>query len=75
MEHILVSQAVKHLELNNILIQEQHRFRSQHSCEAQLFLTTNDWAMATDDKVQVYMATGTLDFWRLLTRFPQQIET
>ena len=60
MEHILVSQVMKHLELNNILIQEQCWFRCQHSCEAQLFLTTNDWAIAIDDKVQIYMAT--LDF-------------
>ena len=60
MEHILVSQIMKHLESNNILIQEQHGFRSQHSCEAQLFLTTNDLAKAIDDKVQVDMAI--LDF-------------
>ena len=58
MEHILVSQVMKHLELK--YYQEQHGFRCQHSCEAQLFLTTNDWAMAIDYKVQVDMAT--LDF-------------
>ena len=33
---------------------------SQHSCEAQLFLTTNNLAKAIDDKVQVDMAI--LDF-------------
>ena len=60
MEHILVSQIMKHLESNNILIQEQHGFQSQHSCEAQLFLTTNNLAKAIDDKVQVDMAI--LDF-------------
>ena len=38
----------------------QHGFRSKHSCEAQLFLTTNDLAKAIDDKVQVDMAI--LDF-------------
>ena len=57
MEHILVSQTMNYLESNNVLIQEQHVFRSQHSCEAQLFLATNDQAKAIDDKVQVYMAT------------------
>ena len=42
---------MKHLELNNILTQVQHAFRSKHFCEAQLFLTTNDLAKAIDDKV------------------------
>ena len=34
MEHILVSQIMKHLESNNILSQVQYGFRSRHSCEA-----------------------------------------
>ena len=68
MEHILVSQIMKHLESNNILIEVQHGFRSKHSCEAQLFLTTNDLAKAIDNKAQVDMAI--LDFSRLLTKFP-----
>ena len=68
MEHILVSQIMRYLELNNILIQEQCGFRSQHSCKAQLFLTTNDLAKAIDDEVQVGMAI--LQFQRLLTRLP-----
>ena len=36
---------MKHLELNGILIQVQHRFRYKHSCKAKLFLTTNDLLM------------------------------
>ena len=60
MEHILVSQIMKHLESNNILVEVQHGFRSKHSCEAQLFLTTNDLAKAIDNKAQVDMAI--LDF-------------
>ena len=55
MEHILVSQIMKHLESNNILIQKQHGFRSQHSCKAQLFLTTNDLPKEIDDKVQAIL--------------------
>ena len=43
-----------------------YAFRSQHSCEAQLFLTTNDWAKGIDDKVQVDMVT--LDFSKALKR-------
>ena len=34
MEHIIVSQIMKHLESNNILVEVQHGFRSKHSCEA-----------------------------------------
>ena len=60
MEHIIVSQIMKHLEFNNILVEVQHGFRSKHSCEAQLFLTTNDLAKAIDNKAQVDMAI--LDF-------------
>ena len=36
MEHILVSNMMKHLELNNILHPLQHRFRKKYSCETQL---------------------------------------
>ena len=66
MEHMLVSQIMKHLESNNILIQELHGFRSQQSCEAQLFLTTNNLAKAIDDKVQVDMAI--LDFSKVFNK-------
>lgn len=41
-EHIVVSQIMKHLD--------QHRFTSEHTCEAQLFLPTNDLAKAIDNK-------------------------
>ena len=60
MEHILVSHIMKHLESNDILTEVQHGFRSKHSCEAQLFLTTDDLAKAIDNKTQVDMAI--LDF-------------
>ena len=39
LEHVLASQIMKHLETNEILAEVQYRFRSNHSCEAQLFLT------------------------------------
>ena len=50
MERILVNQIMKHLESNDILTDIQYGFRSRHSCEAQLFLTTNDLAKAIDNK-------------------------
>ena len=60
MEHILVSQIMKHLELNDTLTDVQYGFRSRHSCKAQLFFTTNDLAKAIDNKTQVDMTI--LDF-------------
>ena len=60
LEHILVSQIMKHLESNNILTDVQYGFRSKRSCEAQLFLAVNDFARAVDNKVQVDVAI--LDF-------------
>ena len=51
MEHILVSQIMKHLESNDILTDVQYGFRSKLSCEAQLFLTIDDFARAIDNKI------------------------
>ena len=50
---------MKHLD-SNILNKIQHGFRFKHSCEAQLFLTTNDLAKVVENKVQIDMAI--LDF-------------
>ena len=44
MEHIIVSQIMKHLDKYNILTDSQFGFRTQHSCESQLFVTINDIA-------------------------------
>ena len=60
MEHIIVSQIMKHLDKYNILTDNQFRFRTQHSCESQLFITINDIAKAMDGKLQVDAAI--LDF-------------
>jgi len=60
MEHIIVSQMMKHLESKSILSEVQFGFRACHSCEAQLLLTINDLTKAIDNKLQVDMAI--LDF-------------
>ena len=44
---------MKHLETNEILADVQYGFRSNHSCEAQLFLTIDDLTRALDKKLQV----------------------
>jgi len=53
MEHILSSQIIKHLEDNSILSENQFGFRTNHSCESQLFVTINDITKALNDKLQV----------------------
>ena len=58
--HIITNQIMKHLESNNILTDVQYGFRSMRSCEAQLFLTIDDFARAVDKKLQVDVAI--LDF-------------
>ena len=60
LEHILTSQIMKYLEANSILTDVQYGFRSKRSCEAQLFLTIDDFARALDSKLQVDVAI--LDF-------------
>ena len=42
MEHILVSNIMKHAQSHNILYDLQHGFRSRVSCETQLIQFTND---------------------------------
>ena len=44
MEHILVSNMMKHLELNNILHPLQHGFLKNYSCETQLLSLFQDLA-------------------------------
>ena len=51
LEHILTSQIMKHLESNNILTDVKYGFRSMRSCEAQLFLTIDDFERAVDKKL------------------------
>ncbi len=44
-----------HTDLHNIMTKFQHGFRTKHSCETQLLLTTHDLAKAYDNKLQVDM--------------------
>jgi hypothetical protein len=39
LEHIVYSQIMGHLDLNDILTDQQHGFRSKRSCESQLIMT------------------------------------
>ena len=45
---------MKHLD-NNILVDKQHAFRRNRSCETQLINTINDWS-ASLDYLSIYLS-------------------
>ena len=53
LEHIIYSEIMKHLNLNNILSDAQHGFQQNHSCESQLLLTVDDSAKGFNDGKQI----------------------
>lgn len=55
MEHIIHSNIMRHLDKHNILTDKQHGFRSKHSCETQLLMTTHDLIYALDHNTQTDM--------------------
>ena len=52
MEHIIYHSIMDHLNQNNILIENQHAFRSNHSCVMQLITLTEDISFALDHHKQ-----------------------
>ena len=60
MEHIIVSNVMKHLENNKVLTKCQHSFRSKRSCETQLIGLIQDLISTMDSKMQTDMIV--LDF-------------
>jgi hypothetical protein len=60
MEHIIVSNAMKHLDENKILSECQHGFRNQRSCESQLIGLVHDLTSNMDKNYQTDMIV--LDF-------------
>ena len=53
MEHIIVSNVMKHASRNNILYDLQHGFRSNRSCETQLIQFSNDIIKTLSSGTQV----------------------
>ena len=53
MEHIIYSNAMKHLQTNNILSDVQHGFRNKRSSESQLLLTTNDFVIGLNIQTNI----------------------
>ena len=50
LENIVRQQLQTHLNRYNLLIDNQHGFRSKRSCETQLLSTLNDWCKALENK-------------------------
>jgi hypothetical protein len=55
MEHIIFKHIMQYLEQYNILIDYQHGFRQNRSCESQLVTTIEDITKHLDNKEQVDM--------------------
>ena len=68
MEHIVCKHIRKHLDKHNILSPFQHGFRSKHSCETQLLVTTHDIASIHDESLQCDI--GVLDFSKAFDTVP-----
>ena len=68
LERIIVKNLLAHLESHNILVDNQHGFRSGRSCESQLIITTQDIASYLDKKQQVDAAV--LDFSKAFDKVP-----
>ena len=66
LEHIVVAQIMDHLDHHKINHEKQHGFRSPHSCESQLLITTDDIVRSMNQSHQVDMAI--LDFAKKLFR-------
>ena len=70
LEHIIYHNIMKHLNSNNILIENQHGFRANHSCVTQLLTLTEDISYALDHRKQVDVIL--LDFAKAFDTAPHQ---
>ena len=66
LEHIIVSNVMKHVDSNKILTDCQHGFRARRSCETQLVTLLHDLASTLDQKIQMDMVV--LDFSKAFDR-------
>ena len=70
LEHIICKIIMTHFTKNKILTSVQHAFRSEHSCESQLLLTTEDLVQIYEDKIQTDLIV--LDFSKAFDVAPHQ---
>jgi len=65
LDHIIVSQTMKHLERHKILHDCQHGFRAMRSCETQLLTLAHELIESLDKRTQT-------DFSKAFDRVPHQ---
>ena len=70
LEHIIYKQIMSHFSENKILTPVQHGFRSKHSCESQLLITTDEFIQNFDSKTQTDVVV--LDFSKAFDVVPHQ---
>ena len=70
LEHIICKQIMSHFSENKILTPVQHGFRSKHSCESQLLITTDEFIQNFEGKTQTDVVV--LDFSKAFDVVPHQ---
>ena len=70
LEHIICKQILSHFSKNKILTPVQHGFRSKHSCESQLLITTDEFIQNFEGKTQTDVVV--LDFRKAFDVVPHQ---
>ena len=55
LEHIIFTNIMNHFDYHSVLTDRKHGFRSKHSTESQLIITTHDLAQSLNNKLQVDM--------------------
>ena len=70
LEHVIVSNVLKHLDHHKILSDCQHGFRARRSCETQLVTLCHDLTSSLDKGTQTDMLV--LDFSKAFDRVPHQ---
>ena len=53
LEHIIFHSIMEHLQIYNVLIENQHCFRVGHSCQTQLISLVEDLLYAMDNQYQI----------------------
>ena len=70
LEHIICKQIMSHFSEKKILTPVQHGFRSKHSCESQLLITTDEFIQNFESKTQTDVVV--LDFSKAFDVVPHQ---
>ena len=68
LEHIIFHSIMEHLQINNVLIENQHSFRVGHSCQTQLISLVEDLLHAMDNQYQIDIILLCIDFTKALDK-------